>query len=71
MNDKLHELFRKYNVKAVFSGSEPDYSEKFKDSIRYINAGYASGTDKRKFKKNNRFYLVNFYNNEIRVEPVK
>jgi len=70
LKEKLHELFLKYNVKAVFSGSEPDYSEKFKDSIKYINAGYSTGTDKKKIRKSNRFYLVNFYNDEIRVDPV-
>ncbi len=71
MNEKLHELFLKYNVKAIFSGSEPDYSEKLKDSIRYINAGYRDVTKKKYTKNSSSFYLVNFYKNEIRVEPVK
>ncbi len=71
LNEKLHQLFLKYKVKAVFSGSEPDYSEKSKDSILYINAGYTGKTDKKSIKMSNRFYLVNFYNNKISVDPVK
>jgi 3',5'-cyclic AMP phosphodiesterase CpdA len=71
MNEKLHELFMKYNVKGVFSGSGMDYSEKLKDSILYINAGYTDKTKKKYNRNSNRFYLVNFYNNEFHIEPVK
>jgi len=70
-NENLHKLFLKYNVKAVFSGSEPDYTEKLKDSIRYINAGCSGISDKKNSKKYNRFYIVNFFNNEISIDPVK
>ncbi len=67
-NEYLHQLFLKYKVAAVFSGVEKDYSTKLKDSIKYINAGCSVITDK---KKGYSFYIVNFFNNEISIDPVK
>jgi len=69
-NENIHKLLLKYNVKAVFSGSEPDYAEKSRDSIRYINAG-CSGKKKKKNKKYNRYYIINFFNNVINIDQVK
>jgi len=69
-NEKLHKLFVKFNVKAVFSGSEKDYIIKSKDSIKYVNAGCNASTDKKN-KKNSRFYIVNFTDNDLNIEPVK
>lgn len=68
-NENLHKLFLKYNVKGVFSGSEKEYTTKTKDSIKYINAGCSLADDKMKNKKNNRFYIVNYFNNIINIEP--
>lgn len=70
-NEELHKLFIKYNVKAVFSGFEKDYSTKLKDSIKYINAGCSADSDKKDKKKGYRFYIVNFFSNDINIDPVK
>jgi len=67
-DQELHRLFIRYRVAAVFSGSEKEYSTKLKDSVKYINTGCSGAADK---KKGNRFYIVNFINNEISIEPVK
>ncbi len=67
-SEELHKLFIRYRVKAVFSGSEKEYSTKLKDSVEYINAGCSGVSDR---KKGNRFYIVNFFNEEISVDPVK
>jgi 3',5'-cyclic AMP phosphodiesterase CpdA len=68
--ENLHKLFIQYNVRAVFSGAEKDYTSKLKDSVRYINAGCNISTDKNN-KKWNRFYVINFSNSEINIDPVK
>ena len=70
-NEDLHKLFLKYNVKAVFSGIEKDFSTKVKDSIKYINTGCSGITEKKDNKKYNRFYIIDFTNNEINIDPVK
>lgn len=70
-NEELHKLFLEYNVKAVFSGAEKVYTSKLKDTIKYINAGSSIVTDKKDNKKNYSFYIVNYFNNEINIEPVK
>jgi len=70
-DEDLHKLFLEYRVKAVFSGSEKDYSTKLKDSVRYINAGCSFTTDKKDNKKGYRFYIINFINNEISIDPVR
>lgn len=70
-SEELHRLFLEYNVKAVFSGAEKDYSVKLKDSIRYINAGCSFVADKKSTRKNYRFYIINYFNNEIDIDPVK
>lgn len=70
-NEELHKMFLEYNVKAVFSGSEKDYSTKLKDSIKYINAGCSGDSDKKDKKRGYRFYIVNFFSNDINIDPVK
>lgn len=70
-NENLHKLFLKYRVKAVFSGVEKDYSTKLKDSIKYINTGCSVITDKKDSRKGYRFYIINFLDNEISIDPVK
>lgn len=70
-NEELHKLFLKYNVKAVFSGSEKDYTTRMKDSIQYINAGCSGEAEKKGNKKNFRYYIINYINNRIEIDPVK
>lgn len=68
--ENLHQLFLKYNVKAVFSGFENKYTEILKDSIKYINAGCSMDMSRKYRRKNNLFYIVNIYDNQVSVEPV-
>ncbi|HNX25359.1 MAG TPA: metallophosphoesterase [Spirochaetota bacterium] len=69
--EDLHKLFLEHKVKAVFSGSEKEYSTKLKDSIKYINTGCSGTPDKKESRKSYRFYMINFINNEINIDPVK
>jgi len=69
--EELHKLFLNYRVKAVFSGTDRDLNVKIKDSIKYINAGCNISADKKNSKKMNRFYIINFIDNEIEIDPVR
>lgn len=69
-NEEFHRLFVKYGVKYVFSGEGKDYTVKLKDSVKYINAGCEVVSDKKDSRKTYQFYIVNYTNNEINIEPV-
>ncbi len=69
-NEELHRLFIGHNVKAVFSGSEKNFSNLKKDSIEYINAGCSASKD-RKDRRSNRFYIINYNNSRLDIEPVQ
>lgn len=69
-NQLIHQLFLEYNVRAVLSGSERDFSDKMRDSIEYVNAGCAPSRDKKE-RKGNRFYIFNYIKNRLDIEQVQ
>ncbi len=70
-NAELHSLFAEYRVKAFFSGSEKDYTTKIKDSVKYINAGCSGTSDKKDNRKGYRYYIIDFINDGLNIDPVK
>jgi len=64
---ELHKLFLKFPVKAVFSGHLPFYYKKKKDGIIYVIAGCGGYNHKRKGKRYNQFYIVNYFNEKITI----
>ncbi|MCP4137918.1 MAG: hypothetical protein GY754_43550 [bacterium] len=67
--EELHQLFRKYPVKAVFSGSVPGYHEISKDSIRYIIAGCGGYTKEEKYLTRTQYYIITFNGKTLRISP--
>jgi len=66
--EKLHKLFLKYPVKAVFSGSYSRFVDAAKDGIRYIIAGCGSFTEEDKYRFLYHYYVMNI-NETLSVEP--
>jgi hypothetical protein len=70
-NKELHNLFLKYRVKCVFSGEGKDFTVKLKDAVKYVNAGCVISSNKKHSTNTYQFYIVNFINNDINIDPVK
>jgi len=65
----LHEYFKRYKVKAVFSGMETAFFKLNIDGIYYINAG-CGGFNKIDFYKGYyQYYVVDYKNGELQVLP--
>ncbi len=71
--DELHDLFKKFPVKAVFSGHCNSLYRTVKDGIHYIVAGCdfsaIRATPHQKVKSAAQYYIVDYRNGDINVIP--
>jgi hypothetical protein len=69
--DKLHELFARYPVKAVFSGSVKNLYEYEKDGIRYTAAGCFGFNSEDWHWSFNQYYIVRYDGGKLAVRAVR
>lgn len=69
--EELHNLFKEYKVKAVFSGGEKTYSTSVYDSVKYIQAGCSGFFDDKENRRSNQYYVVTFVNGNLDVKPAR
>lgn len=68
---RLHELFARYPVKAVFSGSVKTLYEYEKDGIRYIAAGcYGYNAEDRNWSAS-QYYIVTYSGTKLSLRAVR
>ena len=69
--ERLHERFRRYPVKAVFSGRPAAYFSERKDNILYVTAGCGGFNKSDASWRANQFYLVRFVGGAISIAEKK
>jgi len=65
--EKLHELFKKYPVKAVIAGGPRRFYQFKKEGILYAVAGCGGFRLEERFSKNNQYYMVDFDGKECTI----
>jgi hypothetical protein len=67
----LHDIFKEYPVRAVFSGHHTNFCREKRDNIDYISTGCGCYNENDKYKKSNNYYIVDYLKGDIKITPRK